>query len=269
MTNRPPSANDAGWDTGSRAEFYRYYAAQSEGEASLLRFRAIRSTLERMLGLSGSLDVADIGCGAGTQCRLWAERGHRVHGADINAALVELGRQRAQDAGLDIRFEIASATDLPWPDCSMDLCIAPELLEHVEDWEACIAEFVRILRPGGALYLSTSNLLCPRQQEFTLPLYSWYPPALKRYCVHLARTTRPQIAGHAIYPAVNWFTFYQLRTCLQRHGMRSYDRFDMVDLSRQGRLGRAAIGAVRSLPPLRWCAHVLTPYLSLLAVRQE
>lgn len=268
MNTRPP-AGDSGWDTSTRDEFYRYYAAQSEGQASLQRFGAIQLTLERMLDMSGSLDVADIGCGAGTQCRLWAERGHRVYGADINASLVELGRQRAQDAGLDIRFDVASATALPWPDQSMDLCIAPELLEHVGDWEACIAEFVRILRPGGALYLSTSNLLCPKQQEFTLPLYSWYPAVLKRYCVRLARTTHPQIAGHATYPAVNWFTFYQLRRYLARHGMRSYDRFDMVDLSRQGRLGRAAIGTVRKLPPLRWCAHVLTPYLSLLAVRQQ
>ena len=109
----------------------------------------------------------------------------------------------------------------------------------------------------------------PRQQEFTLPLYSWYPAPLKRHCVRLARSTHPHLAGYATYPAVHWFTFYQLRAHLDRYGMRSYDRFDMVDLAAQGRAGRAAIGAVRSLPPLRWCAHVLTPYLSLLAIKQE
>lgn len=268
MSN-PPSANDPRWDTGTHEAFYTYYAAQSADEESLQRFQAIYATLERMLRWRSALDVADIGCGAGTQCRLWAAQGHRVAGADINAALVELGRERAREAGLDIRFEVASATALPWADASMDLCIAPELLEHVEDWQGCIAEFVRILRPGGALYLSTSNLLCPKQQEFTLPLYSWYPAPLKRYCVRLARTTHPHIAGYATYPAVHWFTFYQLRNHLRSFGMRCYDRFDMVDLAAQGRVGRAAIGAVRAVAPLRWGAHVLTPYLSLLAIRPE
>lgn len=267
--NKPPAANEPGWNTGTHEAFYRYYEAQSAGAESLQRFEAIYATLQRMLGRQGPLDVADIGCGAGTQSRLWASRGHRVSGADINEALVNLGRTRAAEDGLEIRFEVASATALPWADGSMDVCIAPELLEHVDDWQGCIAEFVRILRPGGALYLSTSNRLCPRQQEFTLPLYSWYPAPLKRHCVRLARTTHPQIAGYATYPAVNWFTFYQLRAHLGGYGMRSYDRFDMVDLDAQGSAGRAAIGMVRALPPLRWCAHMLTPYLSLLAIRQE
>lgn len=266
--NKPPAANEPGWDTGTHEAFYRYYEAQSAGAESLQRFAAIYATLERILKWKRPLDVADIGCGAGTQARLWAARGHRVAGADINEPLVRLGRQRAQDEGLDIRFEVGSATALPFADASMDVCIAPELLEHVEDWQGCISEFVRILRPGGALYLSTSNRLCPKQQEFTLPLYSWYPAPLKRYCVRLARTTRPQIAGYATYPAVHWFTYYQLRAHLRSYGMRSYDRFDMLDVAAQGAAGRAAVAAVRALPPLRLCAHMMTPYLSLLAVRQ-
>ncbi len=265
---RGPVTPDPAWNTGTHQDFYAYYEKESSSGAALLRFSTIQANLLRLLGApAGALRVADIGCGAGTQCMLWAAQGHQVFGADINAALVALGRKRAGEAGLSVRFEVASATALPWPDQSMDLCIAPELLEHVADWQGCLREFVRVLKPGGALYLSTSNRLCPRQEEFTLPLYSWYPAPLKRRIERLARTTRPQLAGYATYPAVNWFTFYGLRDHLGRQGLRCLDRFDMMDLARQGRWARLAVGLARKVAPLRFLGHVATPYTVLLAFK--
>lgn len=256
------------WNTGSQRGFYDYYEKESAGQAALERFASIQRTVLRALGApEAPLYVADIGCGAGTQSRLWAEGGHEVFGADINAALIALARERSADAGLQIGFAVASATDLPWPDASMDLCIAPELLEHVEDWQACLREMVRVLRPGGSLYISTSNVLCPRQEEFQLPLYSWYPPALKRHIVQLAMTSRPELAGYATYPAVNWFSYYGLRDWLTARGVRCQDRFDLIDVNKLGRARRTVISAVRAWPGLRWLAHVATPYTVVLGTR--
>ncbi len=62
------------------------------------------------------------------------------------------------------------------------------------------------MRPGGVLYLTTTSCLCPSQMEFRLPLYSWYPGFLKRRYERLAKTTRPELANFAIYPAVHWFS---------------------------------------------------------------
>lgn len=265
---RPPLDGKEAWDTGTHEDFYSYYEKESNSEAAKLRFGTIQSNLLRLVGPSRQpLRVADIGCGAGTQCRLWAAQGHQVAGADINAALIALARRRAAADGLEIDFTVASATALPWPDQSMDLCIAPELLEHVADWQACLAEFVRVLKPGGALFVSTSNRLCPRQEEFRLPLYSWYPGFVKRRCERLARTTHPQLAGYAVYPAVNWFTFYGLRDHLAGYGMVCMDRFDMIDASRIGRAGRILLGLVRRLPPLRFLGHVATSYTVLLGLK--
>jgi ubiquinone/menaquinone biosynthesis C-methylase UbiE len=267
MTQHPLDAEQA-WDTGTHADVYSYYEKESDSEAARQRFAAIQPTLLRLPGRPRrALAVADIGCGAGTQARLWAADGHRVCGADINAALVGLARQRAAQVGLAIDFQVASATALPWPDQSMDLCIAPELLEHVDDWQAALAELVRVLKPGGALFLSTSNRLCPRQEEFTLPMYSWYPGFVKRRVVELARTTRPQLAGYAVFPAVNWFTFYQLRAHLAGSGIASMDRFDMMDASGRGPLARGALRLIRALPPLRFLGHAATSYTVLLGVK--
>jgi 2-polyprenyl-3-methyl-5-hydroxy-6-metoxy-1,4-benzoquinol methylase len=262
--------DDTAWNTGSHQDFYSYYEKQSGGAAALQRFDMILATVLRALGQPAApLRVADIGCGAGTQSRLWAAHGHQVFGADINEALIGLARQRAAKAALAVQFSVASATALPWDDASMDVCIAPELLEHVADWQGCLAQMVRVLRPGGALFISTSNKLCPRQEEFTLPLYSWYPAFVKRRCEQLARTTRPELAGYATYPAVNWFTFYRLRKHLQLDGLRCMDRFDMMDLADHGRMARMLVRLLRRVAPLRFVGHVLTPYTVLLALKPD
>jgi len=261
-SSAPPHA----WDTASKPEFFQYYADESLSERTLQRYTGIRDAVLRVLAPGGTrLRVADIGCGAGTQAYLWAESGHDFHGLDVNRPLIELARQRARDAGVEATFEVGSATALPWPNESMDVCLLPELLEHVVEWETCLREAARVLVVGGVLYLSTTNKLCPKQGEFELFMYSWYPAPMKRRYERLATTSQPQLVNHATYPAVNWFSFYGLRTFLEKLGFACMDRFDLAALGEHGTLQRAALRAVRSVPPLRFLAHVATPYTAVLA----
>lgn len=270
LTVRQDAGHSGGWDHGTHPDFYAYYAAESESAATLQRFASLQAAMLRIAaqaGLDGMLDVADVGCGAGTQCRMWAALGHRVHGVDVNAPLVELARVRTRERRLDVDFQVGSATALPWADGSMDVCLLPELLEHVADWKSCLTEAARVLRGGGLLYLSTTNVLCPRQQEFNLPLYSWYPPALKRRCERIAVTTRPSIANYARYPAVNWFSYYGLRGYLEPLGFKCCDRFDLVDVSAKGKITRMLVALVRALPAMRFLGHVGTAGTYLVAVK--
>jgi 2-polyprenyl-6-hydroxyphenyl methylase/3-demethylubiquinone-9 3-methyltransferase len=261
----------ASWDHSSHEEFYHYYEKESLSEKTRHRLSALRDTILRVLKDHATevpiLEVVDIGCGAGMLCTLWAELGHHVHGLDINEPLLGLAKQRAAEAGYDIDFKLGSAVELPWPDRSMDVCLVPELLEHVAEWQACLREFSRILRPGGVLLLTTSNKLCPMQQEFNLPFYSWYPPPLKRYVERLATTTRPDLANFAKYPAVNWFSFYSLRTFLARFGFHCLDRFDIMDLSTKGTLARFAVRIIRTIPICRFLAQMATPGTILLGIK--
>jgi 2-polyprenyl-6-hydroxyphenyl methylase/3-demethylubiquinone-9 3-methyltransferase len=275
MTAHPVSRNSGrALDTSSHPAFFDYYAQQSESEATRKRFLGIRDAALRVLAESGTRsatppwDVADIGCGAGTQSLLWAEMGHRVHGIDINQPLLELARQRAIQHGRDIEFRVGSAAALPWTDRSMDICLVPELLEHVREWRECLAEFARVLRPGGVLVVTTNNTLCPVQQEFNLPLYSWYPGPFKRRYERLAVTTRPEVANYATYPAVNWFTPYSLGRELRRLGFDARDRFDLLALRSLAGARGAMIRLLRAVPPVRFIGHVLTPYTFVIAVRR-
>ena len=252
--------------------FYEYYARESASDQTRQRFEAIRQAVLRVRERGGAevtgLDVADIGCNAGTQCILWAHGGHRVHGVDINEQLLALGRSRGEKAGLKIDFRVGSATALPWDDSSMDVCLLPELLEHVEEWEQCIDEAVRILKSGGTLFLSTTNRLCPKQEEFDLPLYSWYPRRLKRHYERLSRTSRPELVNHAEFPAVHWFTFFELAEALAERGLESLDRFDIIKTDDRSFLVRGSVGLLKRVPLLRWLGHVATPYTVIVATKQ-
>jgi len=260
------------FDHGTHQEFLDYYANVSLSDASIQRMQGIFGIIQRNIKkrrISGRLNVADIGCGAGGMSLMWAREGHQVFGLDINAALLELAGQRADHEQLNIDFRLGSATELPWESESMDICIAPELLEHVPDWKVCLNEFARILKPNGVLFLSTTNKLCPKQQEFSLPLYSWYPGFVKRYCENLAKTTRPEIAGYAKYPAVNWFSYYQLRREFNRLGMESFDRFDIMDIERKSIIKRVIVHVLVKNAFLRWMGHVASPGLAMLAIRKR
>lgn len=261
-----------GWDPSTHERFVSYYAQQSVSPTAHERFQGIRRSVLRVLQSARTeldhLDVADIGCGAGTLSALWAEAGHRVYSLDVSSELVALGHRRAKDGDVPIAFCIGTATALPWRDGSMDVCLIPELLEHIRDWERCLDECARVLKPAGVLFLSTNNKLCPRQQEFNLPLYSWYPGFLKRRYERLAMTSRPDLANYATYPAVNWFTFYGLRAALRARGLESLDRYDVAAMSATGRLRRRLLAAIRLLPPLRALAHVFTPYTVVVAVKE-
>jgi 2-polyprenyl-6-hydroxyphenyl methylase/3-demethylubiquinone-9 3-methyltransferase len=255
--------------SGTGDKFVEYYAAESLTDETLQRFQGIKRAVEVAARLfecpQARWTVADVGCGAGTQCALWARDGHSVRGIDINAELIALGNARAATEGLATKLEVGTATALPWADDSVDVCLCPELLEHVPDWETCLKEVIRVLRPGGIVYLSTTNRLCPVQQEFDLPVYSWYPGRLKRRYERLATTTRPELANHAKYPAVNWFTYYQLRRYLSQRGFRCLDRFDVAAGADRGVARNLVLTLLTTIPPLRFLGHVATPGTTVFA----
>jgi 2-polyprenyl-6-hydroxyphenyl methylase/3-demethylubiquinone-9 3-methyltransferase len=266
------SKTDSITDNDERDRFVDYYAEESLSSTTVERFEATRDAVLRTLGRrkdpSDPLIVADIGCGAGTQSIIWARQGHQVLGVDINEALLELGRARAEQEGLNIDLQPGSATSLPWPDASVDVCLLPELLEHVADWQTVLDEAIRVLKEDGLLYISTSNYLCPVQAEFDLPLYSWYPGFVKRRYERLSITTRPELVNFAEYPAVNWFSFYSLRSALHNRGMSDvFDRFDIADVAGKNPLARIIFSSIRAIPPLRFLAHMGTPYTVVIAIR--
>jgi SAM-dependent methyltransferase len=111
------------------------------------------------LGVSRGERLLDLGCGGGRHAFHAARLGARVIAIDEQAA--EVGQVRATigamvDAGELARPEDAGAVQgnalrLPFPDASFDRVIAAEVLEHIPDDTAAMAELSRVLRPGGTM----------------------------------------------------------------------------------------------------------------------
>jgi 2-polyprenyl-6-hydroxyphenyl methylase/3-demethylubiquinone-9 3-methyltransferase len=252
--------------------FVDYYAQQSQSPSTLARFAGIKDavlSLRSKLGATThSLAVADIGCGAGSQSLMWAAEGHRVAGVDISDPLIQVARQRAAAQSFDVEFAVGSATQLPFPDASFDVVLTAELLEHLPDWKPCVDEVVRVLKPGGIAYFCTTNRLCPVQQEFDLPLYSWYPSAIKHRCEQMAVTTHGHWVQFTSFPAVHWFSFHQLSRYLNERGVTAFDRFDVLS-SNGSPLRRAVVSALKGSRALRFIGQLCTPYTVAFGVKRS
>lgn len=113
--------------------------------------------------LVGPIDVTgqlglDLGCGiGGYDSLLVAEHGAaHITGIDINAAAVNIARQRANDAGLSDRltFKVVEAGPLPFPGAEFDFCFSKDSIVDIPDKSHVLAELYRVLRPGGHLLIS-------------------------------------------------------------------------------------------------------------------
>jgi len=257
----------------SQDKFVEYYKEASLRPETLRRFERIRELAVAALGRDRyeqeTLRIADIGCGTGVQATLWANDGHEVFGLDINRELVKEATIRADAQDLIIHYCLGSADSLPWSSGSMDVCLVPELLEHVVNWQACLDEFARILRPNGVIYLSTTNRLCPFQQEFELPLYGWYPSRIKKYCERLAVTTKPHWVNYAKYPAVNWFDYYHLTREFRKRGIVSQDRVDLYAKGAGAGTKSVVSKMIAMVPPFRFALQVATPYSQVIGTKLD
>ncbi len=105
--------------------------------------------------LSG-LRLLDVGCGAGLASETFARAGATVTGLDAAGAALEAARAHAAAGGLSIDYRAGLPEDLPAGE-SFDAVIALEVIEHVADRAAFLGALARMVRPGGAIFLSTLN----------------------------------------------------------------------------------------------------------------
>lgn len=115
-------------------------------------------------GLDGSSSVLDVGCGCGNFLLGIARRvGCRGVGLDLSEERIKFARERlAGEAGLDVRFDHGSATELPYPEGEFSHVVSQDALCLVPDKPRSHAEIFRVLRPGGVF--AFSDFLQPRPE---------------------------------------------------------------------------------------------------------
>jgi SAM-dependent methyltransferase len=92
----------------------------------------------------------DAACGTARFAEFLAKCGHRVIGVDSSPDMLAHARRRVPDG----EFHIAELDRLPLPDDSVDVIVCALALVHVPRLRPVLAEFARVLRPGGDLIIS-------------------------------------------------------------------------------------------------------------------
>jgi len=98
--------------------------------------------------------ILDIGCGAGWSTLMMREAGHDAGGLDLHPCdRVEV---RAFE---DVPYTQGDAQQLPFADATFDAVSMYQVLEHVTEPELALREGMRVLRPGGRLFVVGPNLV--------------------------------------------------------------------------------------------------------------
>lgn len=164
------------------------------------------------LGLSEGDRVLDLGCGEGRHVHgLYIIGGLDIVGVDLHepslkkaAEGIEFLQKDAIDEASYVKFETGDATALRFEDNSFDAIICSEVLEHLPDYDAAIAEMRRVLKPDGKLCISVPH--------------AWP----ERICWNLA----PPPNGYAFEPGghIRIFDEVDLKVSVERHGFKLFRR---------------------------------------------
>ncbi len=96
----------------------------------------------------------EVGCGTGAITRGIAPLLSDLTVSDISEALAQATSEK-----YGCKSVTADATKLSFEDCTFDLVISSECIEHTPDPKKCISEMLRVLKPEGILILTTPNRL--------------------------------------------------------------------------------------------------------------
>lgn len=97
--------------------------------------------------------VVDLGCGTGSLAVLLAGAGHQVRGVDSSPRMLELAGVKSAAAGVQVDLLEGDAADPPFEPGSADVVLCRHVLWALDDRDAVMARWVRLLRPGGRLVL--------------------------------------------------------------------------------------------------------------------
>jgi len=115
----------------------------------------------RLNRVAAVVDIArprmlEVGCSIGTTLEAARNRGWDATGVDVSAEAVQLCRDRGL-AGI-----ATDGNELPFDDASFDVLTSWHVIEHVADVRQTLADWRRVLRPGGVMVLETPDASSPK-----------------------------------------------------------------------------------------------------------
>jgi SAM-dependent methyltransferase len=131
---------------------YRQWAATYDEPRNSL-FDIDEPVMHRLIEALPVGDALDAACGTGRHAEYLAGQGFTVIGVDSSPEMLERARTRVPSGD----FRLGDLRDLPLPDGSVDLVVSGLALSHSPSLEPVLAEFARVLRPGGRAVISDAH----------------------------------------------------------------------------------------------------------------
>lgn len=283
----------------ARAGGWRQALEATYQDAEFVRYvtQPDRAAFLDLLPIDASSEVLEIGPGLGQFTALMARRARSVHALEVVPGQAEFALTRCRQQGLT-NVELAVGGDdcrLPYRDQAFDLVVLNLVFEwcgsrlenepHEVAQKRLLSEMARVLKPGGALYLTTKNRYAMRllrggrdEHQFDLRFGSALPRALS---ARLLRRRGHRRAMGMLYSHDRLAAMLReaglttLRSYWAAPEMRYPTHYIATD-AQSVRAARAKPGLVQasgrlanwltSLVPARWVRHVI-PGLAFLALK--
>jgi len=183
--------------------------------------------------------LLDMGCGLGRHSLLaFRDYSVDVYGVDLGFEDIAEAQNRVPDMQANtckgqINFTQANGYKLPFLDGSFDKVLCSEVLEHVPDYPALIAELVRVLKPGGRLALSVPKylpeklcwLLSEEYPELAGHVRIFSGNELPETVCALGLTLSEQHSAHAIHSPYWWMRSAFFKSGQDFAPVKTYHKF--------------------------------------------
>jgi SAM-dependent methyltransferase len=216
------------------------------------------------LGIGPSTKVIDVGCGAGRHAFEAYRRGADVIAFDHNTAELDsvgtildaMAKAGEAPSSATAQTVLGDALSLPFPNETFDRVIASEVLEHIPDDDAVIAELIRVLKVGGTLAVSVPRWL-PEQMCWWLS-DEYHSNEGGHVRIYRANELRGKIVGggmrlthhhhaHALHSPFWWLKCAVGVSRSKHPAVTAYHKMLVWDLMRRPRITRAAEAVLNPL----------------------
>lgn len=170
----------------------------------------IAGDFERRVGSLAGLQVLDAGSGNGGIGIAFSKRGAEVEGVDIEEELVAISKKEAEEHKSNAHFLWYEGTTLPFPDATFDVALSVSVIEHVDTPVRYFSEILRVLKPGGVLYLAFPNRLAPQETHTGLWGLSYLPLPLARLYTKITKHNPIEDNG------LHFYTYWDIARMLRK-----------------------------------------------------
>lgn len=140
-------------------DYHKKYSQDLIARKHLMDFVFINIKPNRKVGL-------DAGCNGGfIVFNLVGRRTKKMYGIDMSPGFIRNNIKYAKNNRLTnkVDFKVGDIHKLPYKDNFFDFIICSEVIEHVQNPDAVVSEFKRVLKKGGIVLVTTPNILNPAE----------------------------------------------------------------------------------------------------------